>query len=99
MSGGYRVDPATLEQVAGTLAEASDELSAPVETPGEIQAGRLSGVLSALSAHLSSEANKLLAKVDGATEAVRDGGQAFVNAEEDAAGSLPAQVPPMQGPR
>ncbi|MQA86714.1 MAG: hypothetical protein GEV03_19295 [Streptosporangiales bacterium] len=85
---GFRADPATLQDVAGRLHRAADDLEGGASPPPPPEAG---AVTAAVNAVLSLQAESLAGVVDGlgaSGNAVSANRDAYVNTDQNQAGSL-----------
>lgn len=70
MPDGFQVDPNTLEQVAGSLVKASDNLGTAPAEPQSVDAGDLSEVFTRLVAKLVKDADQISVGLAAAGEEV-----------------------------
>ncbi|RZQ65216.1 hypothetical protein [Amycolatopsis suaedae] len=92
MSGGYRTDPVTLNDVSGILRGAAAEINGGTEPPTPV-AGAVTGAIVGVMAHLASQMNLFSGKLQGAADAVATGRGAYERAEQEAESTLPKPGP------
>lgn len=70
MPDGFQVDPNTLEQVAGSLVKASDNIGTAPAEPQSVDAGNLSAAFTSLIAKLVKDADQISVGLAAASEEV-----------------------------
>ncbi|MGH3972992.1 MAG: hypothetical protein ACRDS9_06675 [Pseudonocardiaceae bacterium] len=83
MTSGFKVDPALMETMAGTLRNAGLALdSAGNGAPTAPDAGDVTADIAALIGHLTNSAGELVVGVTAAGDAIARGGEDYLEAED-----------------
>lgn len=88
---GYEVDPGALQGISKTLRSGSQSIEDVGESsPGSVDAGEFTGVISELVSVFASAAGELSNGLMSAAEAVDEGGRVYEANDDDAAQNLEA---------
>jgi hypothetical protein len=90
MPDGYRVDPATLENVTSSLRKAGTTLDSIDTGPGAPDGGELSGAMAALLGRFTADASEVVTGVSAAGDQLANAREVYLGQERATSRNLPS---------